>query len=98
MSTLSDFNARFATFSSFPVSDFSCYWFINPWSLAKAGFFYSGSDDICQCFCCGGLLYRWRADDDPWVEHANFYPSCTFLQEKKGRIYIDQVLAYGAPF
>lgn len=35
---------------------------------------YAGERDGVVCFKCGGRLKTWQPDDDPWVEHAKFYP------------------------
>jgi len=42
---------------------------------------------------CDGGLQRWDGDDDPWVEHARWFPTCTFVLEQKGQDYIDMVQA-----
>ncbi|KAM3843440.1 baculoviral IAP repeat-containing protein 1 isoform 2-T2 [Vipera latastei] len=48
----------------------------DPAILAKAGFFYTGSNDTVQCFCCSGYVYNWEETDDPWEEHVKFFPHC----------------------
>lgn len=35
---------------------------------------YVGKRDIVQCFSCGGCLGNWEDDDDPWKEHAKWFP------------------------
>ncbi|XP_060615655.2 baculoviral IAP repeat-containing protein 1 [Anolis sagrei] len=52
-------------------------------SLAKAGFFYTGKMDIVQCFSCAGCLAEWKDDDDPWEEHAKFYPHCNYSDPER---------------
>ncbi|KAG2461468.1 BIR7A protein, partial [Polypterus senegalus] len=47
--------------------------------LAEAGFFFLGSEDKVQCFCCGGILRRWERDDDPMTEHRKHFPTCNFI-------------------
>jgi len=42
--------------------------------LAAAGFFYLGTFDRVQCFYCGGTLHNWHYRDEPWYEHAKWYP------------------------
>ncbi|NWQ88911.1 BIRC1 protein, partial [Burhinus bistriatus] len=51
--------------------------------LARAGFFFTGKKDTVQCFACGGCLGNWEDGDDPWREHAKWFPECEFLQSKK---------------
>ncbi|XP_026553153.1 baculoviral IAP repeat-containing protein 7 [Pseudonaja textilis] len=68
---------RLQTFRFWPVSVP-----ISPADLAAAGFYFVGPADTVQCFCCGGLLYNWVADEDPMVEHKKFFPSCLYVQDK----------------
>uniref|UniRef100_A0A8C4SU31 Uncharacterized protein n=1 Tax=Erpetoichthys calabaricus TaxID=27687 RepID=A0A8C4SU31_ERPCA len=51
--------------------------------LARAGFYFTGVRDTVQCHCCGGTLSHWEQEDDPWKEHAKWFPECEFLQSKK---------------
>ncbi|XP_039214130.1 baculoviral IAP repeat-containing protein 7 isoform X1 [Crotalus tigris] len=55
---------------------------VSPAELAAAGFYFVGPADTVQCFCCGGSLYNWVAEEDPMVEHKKFFPSCLYIQEK----------------
>lgn len=50
-----------------------------PPTLAKAGFYYKGFKDCVQCFFCSGCLYHWEPNQDPWIEHARYFPNCGFL-------------------
>lgn len=59
--------------------------------LARDGFFYSGIGDAVVCFYCSLGLRGWWADDDPSVVHATYSPYCTFLRQRKGRRFIDNV-------
>ncbi|KAG8598494.1 hypothetical protein GDO81_002633 [Engystomops pustulosus] len=69
---------RQQSYSHWPV-----YALIKPSSLAEAGFFFTGTRDHVQCFSCGGCLGNWEENDDPWREHARWFPECKFLQSKK---------------
>ncbi|XP_070548758.1 E3 ubiquitin-protein ligase XIAP-like [Ptychodera flava] len=51
-----------------------------PEDLAKAGFYYCGSDDRVQCFCCYGILKNWRPGDSAMNEHRKYFPSCPFVR------------------
>lgn len=53
--------------------------------LADAGFFYSGKGDQVFCFWCGGGLEHLEFNDDPWEEHAKWYPNCKYLTILKDR-------------
>jgi len=51
---------RLATFEKYPVTAT-----LNPWSLAKAGFFYTGYKDQTKCSCCGRQVKNWNREDNP---------------------------------
>ncbi|CAC5368147.1 BIRC7_8 [Mytilus coruscus] len=59
--------------------------------LINAGFFYTGTEDHCRCFFCGGGLRRWEEGDLPWTEHARWYPKCPFVIQCKGEKFIEDV-------
>ncbi|XP_073535594.1 baculoviral IAP repeat-containing protein 1-like [Phyllobates terribilis] len=69
---------RLQSFTCWPV-----YASIKPCQLAETGFFFTGTRDNVQCFSCGGCLGNWEENDDPWKEHAKWFPECTFLQSNK---------------
>ncbi|KAM6953277.1 E3 ubiquitin-protein ligase XIAP isoform 2-T2 [Aplochiton taeniatus] len=59
--------------------------------LARAGFHSTGAGDRVTCFSCGGGLKGWQPEEDPWEEHAKFYPGCGFLLSEKGQEFISRV-------
>ncbi|XP_076076053.1 putative inhibitor of apoptosis [Mytilus galloprovincialis] len=59
--------------------------------MAMGGFMYAGYSDYARCFFCGGGLRNWEPGDDPWVEHARWFPKCIFLIQNKGENFIDAV-------
>ncbi|XP_048380368.2 baculoviral IAP repeat-containing protein 1-like isoform X2 [Stegostoma tigrinum] len=61
-----------------------------PGLLAGAGFFYTGVKDQVQCFSCDGSLANWEEGDDPWQEHAKWFPQCEYLQGQKSEEERDQ--------
>uniref|UniRef100_K7G2E2 RING-type E3 ubiquitin transferase n=1 Tax=Pelodiscus sinensis TaxID=13735 RepID=K7G2E2_PELSI len=65
---------RLRTFQQWPESSP-----VSATDLAKAGFFFLGPDDRVQCFCCGGILWSWEAEDEPMREHGKFFPTCKFI-------------------
>ncbi|ETE69970.1 Baculoviral IAP repeat-containing protein 1, partial [Ophiophagus hannah] len=65
---------------------------IQPALLANAGFFYTGIKDTVQCFACFGCLGNWEEGDNPWKEHAKWFPECEFLQREKSRDEIKQYI------
>ncbi|XP_071995022.1 baculoviral IAP repeat-containing protein 1-like [Engystomops pustulosus] len=82
---MQDEQARLQTFSCWPP-----YTLMEPDVLAQAGFFFTGTRDHVQCFSCGGCLGNWEENDDPWKEHAKWFPECKFLQGKKTSDEIQQ--------
>lgn len=65
---------RLRTFQNWPVDAP-----VASGELAKAGFFFLGSGDKVQCFCCGGVLRYWVQGDSPAVEHKRHFPTCSFI-------------------
>ncbi|XP_057347160.1 baculoviral IAP repeat-containing protein 3 isoform X2 [Manis pentadactyla] len=80
--------ARFKTFCNWPSSVP-----VHPQQLASAGFYYMGHSDDVKCFCCDGGLRCWESGDDPWVEHAKWFPRCEYLIRIKGQEFISQIQA-----
>ncbi|CAC5368149.1 BIRC7_8 [Mytilus coruscus] len=77
---------RLSSFDNWPL-----YLSQTPEELINAGFFYTGTEDHCRCFFCGGGLRRWEEGDLPWTEHARWYPKCPFVIQCKGEKFIDDV-------
>ena len=59
--------------------------------LAEAGLVYTGVGDSVRCYHCGGGLRNWEFGDDPWQEHAKWYPSCAHVLLSKAKWYVDAV-------
>lgn len=83
-SQMSETNARLQTFSNWP-RDFVVQ---TPEHLAAAGFFYTGETDTVRCHYCDGGLREWEPNDDPWTEHAKWFPFCKFVIKVKGLSFI----------
>uniref|UniRef100_A0A9R1SQV8 RING-type E3 ubiquitin transferase n=2 Tax=Cyprinus carpio TaxID=7962 RepID=A0A9R1SQV8_CYPCA len=64
---------------------------VQPDALARAGFFYTGHGDNVKCFFCDGGLRNWEPGDDPWQEHAKWFPQCEYLLQSRGREYVSNV-------
>ncbi|XP_069131318.1 baculoviral IAP repeat-containing protein 7-A-like [Argopecten irradians] len=61
-----------------------------PKDLAKNGFFYTGVDDVCECYCCGGQLDCWEEEDDPQQEHDKWFSdTCPLSQTRQRRTAAD---------
>ncbi|XP_033042986.1 baculoviral IAP repeat-containing protein 7 isoform X1 [Trachypithecus francoisi] len=77
---------RLASFYDWPLTAG-----VPPELLAAAGFFHTGQQDKVRCFFCYGGLQSWKRGDDPWTEHAKWFPSCQFLLQSKGRDFVHSV-------
>ncbi|KFP52191.1 Inhibitor of apoptosis protein [Cathartes aura] len=66
---------------------------VQPEQLADAGFYYVGRNDDVKCFCCDGGLRCWESGDDPWIEHAKWFPRCEYLLRVKGGEFVSQIQA-----
>ncbi|XP_008836708.1 baculoviral IAP repeat-containing protein 1 [Nannospalax galili] len=64
----------------------------SPRALSAAGFVFTGKRDTVKCFSCGGCLGNWEEGDDPWKEHAKWFPKCEFLKSKKSSEEISQYI------
>lgn len=56
--------------------------------LVVAGFFYIGLNDYTKCFHCDGGLCNWEPGDNPWEEHARWFPKCQFVLLSKGEAFV----------
>ncbi|XP_072222377.1 baculoviral IAP repeat-containing protein 7 [Leuresthes tenuis] len=79
-------DSRLTTFHNWPT-DAS----VQPDALTRAGFFYTGHGDNVKCFFCDGGLRNWEPGDDPWQEHAKWFPRCEFLIQSRGQEYISNI-------
>ena len=52
--------------------------------LVRAGFFYTGTKTIVTCFYCNGSLQNWRSNDNPMIQHAYWFPHCTYAKQLCG--------------
>jgi len=50
----------------------------------------AGKGDQTVCFSCGGGLRDWEETDDPWVEHAAWFPKCMHVVLIKGQAFIEE--------
>uniref|UniRef100_A0A3Q1HLW7 RING-type E3 ubiquitin transferase n=1 Tax=Anabas testudineus TaxID=64144 RepID=A0A3Q1HLW7_ANATE len=79
-------DSRLTTFHNWPTEAS-----VEPDVLARAGFFYTGHGDNVKCFYCDGGLRNWEPGDDPWQEHAKWFPRCEFLIQSRGQDYISNI-------
>ena len=43
-----------------------------------------------KCFYCDGGLREWRAEDDPWEEHAGWFRDCGFVRLVRGDTFVEE--------
>ena len=64
----------------------------DPTLMADAGFYYLGDSDRVKCRYCNGDLKNWERYDDPWMEHAKWFPLCDDLLKNKGVDFVKAVV------
>ncbi len=52
--------------------------------LVRAGFFYTGANNILTCFYCNGSLNNWAKNDNPLIEHIRWFPHCAYAKQLGG--------------
>ncbi|XP_059225226.1 death-associated inhibitor of apoptosis 2 isoform X2 [Stomoxys calcitrans] len=82
----SSLDARLRTYTNWPIPNIQ-----EPEMLAQAGLYYQEVDDQVRCFHCNMGLRSWEKEDDPWFEHAKWYPMCHFVRLVKGANYVQEV-------
>ncbi|XP_067930248.1 baculoviral IAP repeat-containing protein 7-like [Watersipora subatra] len=76
-------SVRLRTFQRWPASSH-----LTGEQVCEAGFYYTGFGDQVRCFYCLGGIKGWTAHDEPWEEHARWFPDCSYLLNKKGTAYV----------
>lgn len=76
--------SRLNSFTSWPTELIQ-----TPEILAQAGFYYEGRGDQVRCFHCDGGLRHWDPQDDPWTEHARWFPRCSYVKLVKGQEFVE---------
>nr|XP_026693981.1 baculoviral IAP repeat-containing protein 2-like [Ciona intestinalis] len=61
--------------------------------IAKAGFYYLGDRDRVKCWYCNRGLQNWDPDDEPWTEHAKWFPICQFVLQQKGPDFVQRIVS-----
>ncbi|XP_012936196.1 E3 ubiquitin-protein ligase XIAP-like [Aplysia californica] len=78
---------RSGTFSLWPKLLKSVF---PPNTMAEAGFYYTGHNDMVRCFSCGVELFDWVPGADPLTQHACASPVCYFMLHSKGQEFINE--------
>ena len=66
---------RLRTFDTYPKQ-----MLLDKFQLARAGLYYTGKQDICQCFRCHVKLSSWERDDDAIKEHFKWSSNCEYMK------------------
>jgi hypothetical protein len=56
--------------------------------LVEAGFYYSGLENLVQCFSCNVRVCGIPNDQNVWSIHANLSPTCSHVLTEKGRTFL----------
>ena len=51
----------------------------------------TGKENYVRCHYCHGGLHNWLPGDQPWIEHARWFPKCAFVKAVKGPAFIQGV-------
>ncbi|CAF1479823.1 unnamed protein product [Rotaria magnacalcarata] len=70
---------RYASFETWSITDSP-----SVDDLVRAGFFYTGNENIVTCFYCNGSLQNWGPNDNPTIEHARWFPYCAYAEQLCG--------------
>ncbi|CAM4602863.1 E3 ubiquitin-protein ligase XIAP [Lepidochelys kempii] len=82
--SMAEYEARIKTFVTWRYS-------VVKEQLAEAGFYSIGNGDHVLCFHCGGGLQEWQQNEDPWEQHAKWFPGCKYLLQEKGQEFVNSV-------
>lgn len=69
------FENRLQTFDAYPKQMLP-----DKYQLARAGLYYTGKSDVCQCFRCHVKLSAWEREDDAIKEHYKWSPNCSYIK------------------
>ena len=64
--------------------------------LANAGFYYTKEGDNVRCFHCDGGLHYGKKEDNPFYEHARWFPRCMYIRQIKGAWFVDDIAQQSA--
>jgi hypothetical protein len=51
----------------------------------QSGLYYSGHGDLVICAFCNGRLNNWQINDHPVLEHAKWFPTCSYVRGTETR-------------
>lgn len=63
----------------------------SPQKLIYLFIFPEGCNDIVRCYVCDGGLQKWSQGDNAWIEHARWFPHCSYVRVIKGEDFVELV-------
>lgn len=81
----SSYDQRVATFFNWPDA------LPSKVTMSSAGFYFTKLGDKVTCFHCNESLSGWSPYDDPYVEHAFWYPQCLYIRTLMGEISMKKI-------
>ena len=66
---------RLKTFDTYPKQ-----MLLDKFQLARAGLYYTGKSDLCQCFRWHMNISGWEREDDAIKEHYKSAPNCEYIK------------------
>lgn len=66
---------RLETFRSWPANAI-----VDPQRIAKAGFYFTGTELEVKCFSCGKCISQWEYGDQVMAKHRTISPECSFVR------------------
>ena len=57
-------------------------------SITYKSLFLSREGDMTRCFHSGVILGEWRTTDDPFTEHARWFPNYVYVRHFKGEAFV----------
>lgn len=65
---------RLKSYNNWPLD------FIDPKSLAKAGFYYTNKNDLVRCAFCKIEIMKWQRGDNAVTEHRRWSENCPLMR------------------
>ncbi|CAB3386804.1 Hypothetical predicted protein [Cloeon dipterum] len=76
-------NYKFEAHRLYSLKKKTDWLFVEPFGLAKSGFYYTGDGDNVRCAFCNLEVRGWEEGDTPDGEHRRWNQNCPFLQSQK---------------
>ncbi|CAB3376649.1 Hypothetical predicted protein [Cloeon dipterum] len=81
-------NYEFEAFRLFSLVKKSDWQFVDPFALARSGFYFTGEEDKVRCVFCMLEVRGWEQGDTPHGEHLRWNPDCPFLRDSRSVVNV----------